>query len=112
MLTKVPLDGPSNIVLKRIFKNKEYKHPTQKMMQIFFFSVAYKKCLLYLQLKNISSNVWCVMGSPTTPVLANVFMRYMIKIEKSLLLSLTEYITYWNRYLADAIYFVKVNTIN
>ena len=47
------------------------------------------------------------MDSPLGPVLANIFM---IELENSLLPNLIKYITFWKRYVDDAICFAKKET--
>ena len=47
------------------------------------------------------------MDSPLGPVLANIFM---IELENSLLPNLTKYITFWKRYVDNAICFAKKGT--
>ena len=56
----------------------------------------------------IYMQVDCVaMGSPLGPVLADIF-----PIELAILSELTECIKYWERYVDDMIFFVKLATIN
>ena len=50
-----------------------------------------------------------IMGSPSGPFLADVFM---IKLENAILSELTECIKYWKRYVDDMIPLVKLGTIN
>ena len=55
----------------------------------------------YIQIDGVA------MGSLLARVLADIFM---IELENSLLPNLAKYITFWKRYVDDAICFVKVDT--
>ena len=63
------------------------------------------KCTTYVQTYVQTDGV--AMDSPLGPVLANIFM---IELENSLLPNLIKYITFWKRYVDDAICFAKKET--
>ena len=48
------------------------------------------------------------MGSTLGPVLANIFM---VHLENSVIPTLSEKLTFWNRYVDDTIAFVKRNDV-
>ena len=58
---------------------------------------------IYMQVDGVA------MGSPSGPVLADIFM---IELEKTILPKLTEFIKYWKRYVDDTISFVKLGNVN
>ena len=52
---------------------------------------------------------WCFDGSPLGPIIAGIFM---VELEKTPLLNLTEYMTPWKRYVKDTIATIKLTSID
>ena len=108
LFTIVPLDYTINLILERIYQDKELdilipEHDLKRLLElctkdnIFLFNG-----LLYQQIDGVA------MGSPLGPLLANVFMSH---VEKLLFNSeLKKEVNFWVRYVDDIfVIFDKVN---
>ena len=106
--TTVPLDRTVNIILKRIYDDKELKisisrNEMKELLLLwakkFHFTFNGK---LYMQVDGVA------IRSPFGPFLADIFV---IELEKAILPELTECTKCWKRYVGDTISFVKLVTI-
>ena len=103
LFTNVPLETTINIILKRIYVNKEIKTgiPKKELKTLLLLCTQsvqfYFNGDLYTQIDGVA------MGSPLGPVLANIFM---VELEK-LIVPVTPEISFWYRYVDDTICFIK-----
>ena len=108
LFTNIPTDSTINLILERVYKNKEIdimipEHELKKLLNlcikdnIFLFDGS-----LYQQVDGVA------MGSPLGPLLANIFMAYVANLLfKS---NLNEEIGFWARYVDDVlVIFNKIN---
>ena len=92
LFTDVPLQKTIDIILKRIYKNKEINTFISKkdMKDIIILCTKSVHCSMngdiYLQVDGNS------MGSPLGPVLAGIFM---VKLKRSIVPKLSNYIKFW-----------------
>ena len=109
LLTYVPLDYTTNVILRRIYNENEI-HTNIKRSEM--------KELLLLCTKNIhftfNSDIYqqchgVAVGSPMGTVIAGIFM---VELERTLLPRLTEYMTRWKRYVNDTIATIKLTSID
>ena len=103
LFTKVPLEFTINLILDRIYRDKEIntKLNREEMKKLLYlctkemhFSYNEK---LYRQIDGVA------MGSPLGPVLANIFMVYL---ENSLVPQLDD-VSLWYRYVDDTFTFIR-----
>ena len=108
LFTNVPLDFTINTILKRIYDQNEINTGITKQQM---------KELLLLCTKNVhftyNNNIYTqtdgvAMGSPLGPVLAGIFM---VELERTVLPTLSEYMSPWKRYVDDTITFIKEESI-
>ena len=103
LFTNVPLDTTINIILKRIYINKEIKTsiPKDDMRKLLYLCTKSVQFTFDSQFYSQVDGV--AMGSPLGPVLANIFM---VELEKTVVPSLPE-IAFWYRYDDDTICLIK-----
>ena len=109
LFTYVPLDFTVNVILRRIYNEKEiYTNIKRSEM----------KELLLLCTKNVhftfNNDIYrqCdgfPMGSPVASIIAGIFM---VELERILLPRLTEYMTPWKRYVDGTIATIKLTSID
>ena len=109
LFTYVPLDFTVNVILRRIYNEKEiYTNIKRSEM----------KELLLLCTNNVhftfNNDIYrqCDgfrMGSPLASVIAGIFM---VELERILLPRLTEYMTPWKRYVDGTIATIKLTSID
>ena len=109
LFTNVPLDRTIQLVLKRIYEKHEVSTnvtvlETKEMLilctkNVYFFSNEE----IYKQTDGVA------MGLPLGPLLAYIFM---IELENNIVPVWQEKLSFWKRYVNDAICFVKIGTIN
>ena len=109
LFTYVPLDFTINVILRRIY-NENVTHTNIKRSEM--------KELLLLCTKNVhftfNNDIYqqcdaVVMGFLLGPVIAGIFM---LELERTLLLKLTEYTTPWKQYVDDTIATIKLTLID
>ena len=109
LFTYVTLDFTISVILRRIY-NKNEIHTNIKKSEM--------KELLLLCIKNVhymlNSDIHqqfdgVAMGSPLGPVMAGIFM---VKLERTLLPRLIEYMTPWKRYVNGTIATIKSTSID
>ena len=92
--TNVPLEKIIDIILRRIYHDKEINiNITKKDMRDLL--------LLYIQIDRVA------MGSPLAPVLA----IFMVELERIVVPTLATHLRFWRRYVDDTICFVKMGSI-
>ena len=109
LFTYVPLDFTINVILRRIYNENEI-HTNIKRSEM--------NELLLLCTKNVhftfNNNIYqqcdgVAMGSPLGPVIAGIFM---VELERTLLSTLTEYMTPWKRYVNCTIATIKLTSVD
>ena len=103
LFTNVPLDATIDIVLKRIYDNREINTTINKREM---------KELINLCTKDVHFNfngTICVkknglaMVSPSAPVLAGIFI---VELERAVVPNLSQHLQFWKSYVDDTICFV------
>ena len=104
LFTNVPLEQKIEIILKRIYINKEITTniPKQEMKELLFLCTKNVHFTfnnqIYIQLDRVA------MGSLLGPVLANIFM---VELETSLIPNLNDKVKLWARFADDTYCFTK-----
>ena len=109
LFTNVPLDYTINLILEKIYQDKELdilipEHDLKRLLELCIIkdNIFLYNNLLYQQLDGVA------MGSPLGQLLANIFMSH---VEKLLFNSeLKKEVNFWVRYVNDI--FVMFNKIN
>ena len=108
LLTLVPLDYTVDLVLKRIYEDKEIqtnisRTEMKKLLLLCIKSVHFTfQNDIYLQKDGVA------MGSPLGSVLAGVFM---VHLERTLMPQLQKFMKPWKRYVDDIITYIKTDSI-
>ena len=108
LLTLVPLDYTVDLVLKRIYDDKEIqtnisRTEMKKLLLLCIKSVHFTfQNDIYLQKDGVA------MGSPLGSVLAGVFM---VHLERTLMPQLQKFMKPWKRYVDDIITYIKTDSI-
>ena len=109
LFTNVPLQKTIDIILKRIYENKEInpsisKKDMKDMLVLCTKNVHFSmNGGIYLQTDGVA------MGCPLGSVLAGIFM---VELERSLVPKLNNYIKFWKRFVDDTITFAKIEAID
>ena len=109
LFTNVPLEQAIEIILKRIYINKEITTniPKQEMKELLFLCTKNVHFTfnnqIYIQLDGVA------MDSPLGPVLANIFM---VELETSVISNLNDKIKLWKKFVDDTICFAKSEYTN
>ena len=99
LFTNVPLEETTDIIIKRIYDNKNINTdvPKNELREILYlytknahFTINNKT---YLQVDGVA------MDSPLGPVLANIFM---VELERNVITALSNDISLWKRYVDDS----------
>ena len=109
LLTNVPLDQTIDIILKRIFDNKELETSITRCEMREMLTLCTKIVHFKYNRKIFVQTDGVAMGSPLGPVFADIFM---IELEKTLLPdNYIQYIKFWRKYVDDTICYVKIRSI-
>ena len=109
LFTSVPLDFTIDVILRRIYMEKEIVtnitlNELKELLLLCTKNVHFSlNGQFYLQIDGIA------MGSPLGPVIASILM---VELERSLLPKLSSYMTSWKRYVDDTIAYVKTDAID
>ena len=108
LFTITSLDQTIDIIIKRIYYNKETNTdvPKKEMRELLYLCTKNAHFTFnnktYLQVDGVA------MGSPLDPVLANIFM---VELKRNIIPTLSNDISLWKRYYKD-ICFIKLTSIN
>ena len=108
LFTNVPLEKTIEITLKRIYERKEINTSISKKEMKQLLTLCTKNVHFTYDNKVYQQNDGVAMGSPLGPVLSGIFM---VKLENSLVPTLNESMTLWQRFVDDTISFVKNDSI-
>ena len=104
LFMNVPLDATTDIVLKRIFDNREInikisKREIKKLIKICTKNVHFDfNGTTYVQKDRVT------MGSLLIPILAGIFM---VELERGVIQKLSQHLQFWKHYADDTICFVR-----
>ena len=109
LFTNVPLEETIEIILKRIYINKEITAdiPKQEMKELLIF------CTKNVHFTSINETYIQVdgmaMGSPLGPVLANIFM---VELKTSVIPNLSNKVKLWKRFVDDTYCLARLEYID
>ena len=108
LFTNVPLDFTIDLILKRVYRNKEISTdiPQKDMKTLLLLCTKQVHFTYNKQIYSQKDGV--AMGSPIGPILANIFM---VDLETSLMPNLSSYMTVWRRYVDDTICYIDPSSI-
>ena len=104
LFTNIPLDATIDIVLKRIYDNREInttinKREMKELIKLCTKDVHFNfNGITYVQKDGVA------MGSPLAPVLAGIFM---VELERAVIPKLSQHLQFWEHYVDDTICFVR-----
>ena len=108
LFTNVPLEKAIDIILRRIYHDKEINISITKKGMIDLLLLCTKNVhftfvgKIYIKIDGFA------MGSPLAPVLADIFM---VELERIVVPTLPTHLRFWRRYVDDTICFVKIGSI-
>ena len=108
LFTNVPLEKTIDIILRRIYHDKEIninitKKDMRDLLLLCTKNVHFTfEGKIYIQIDGVA------MGSPLAPVLADIFM---VELERIVVPTLATHLRFWRRYVDDTICFVKTGSI-
>ena len=108
LFTNVPLEKTIDIILRRIYHDKEININITKKDMTDLLLLCTKNVhftfegKIYIQIDSVA------MGSSLAPVLADTFM---VELERIVVPTLATHLRFWRRYVDDTICFVKIESI-
>ena len=109
LFTNVPLDETIESILQKVYVEKKIKTSIPKLILKEILSLWTKHLHfrfngeIYIQINGVA------MGSPLSPLLANIFM---ISLEEKILPKVSNYLCYWKRYVDDTYAYVVPEKID
>ena len=109
LFTNVPLEYTIDVILRRIYDNKEVKSD---------IPITDMKTLLLLSTKNVHFTFnketyqqidGVAMGSPLGPIIAGIFI---VELETNIVPTLSEHLCLWKHYVDDTLCYVKRGSID
>ena len=104
LFTNASLEKTVKITLKRIYERKEINTSISKKEMKQLLTLCTKNVHFTYDNKVYQQNDGVAMGSPLGPVLSGIFM---VELENSLVPTLNQSMTLWQRFVDDTITFVK-----
>ena len=108
LFTNVPSEKTIDIILRRIYHDKEIninitKKDMRDLLLLCTKNVHFTfECQIYIQIDGVAA------GPPLAPVLADIFM---VELERIVVPTLATHLRFWRRYVDDTICFVKTGSI-
>ena len=108
LFTNVPLDKTIDIILRRIYKEKEIhtEIPRKEMKELLLLCT--KNVHFTFNKETYQQTDGVAMGSPLGPVLAGIFM---VELENKMVPKLKKSLKHWKRYVDDTLAYVKTGSI-
>ena len=107
LFTNVPLDETINIILNRIYVDKEISTPISRSEMKQLITICTKGVNFTFKGETYRQKDGVAMGSPLGPVLAGIFM---VALERQLVPILLSEMPLWRRYVDDTIAIIKCGT--
>ena len=108
LFTSIPLDYTIDLILRRIYVNKEIATEIPKKDMKTLLLLCTKQVHFTFNDEIYTQKDGVAMGSPIGPILSNIFM---VDLETTVLPTLTSYMTNWKRYVDDTICYINENAI-
>ena len=105
LFRNVPLDATIDIVLKRIYDNREINTTINKREMKELIKLCTKDVHFNFNGTTYVQKEGVAMGSPLAPVLAGIFM---VELGRTVIRKLSQHLQFWKRYVDDAICFVRI----
>ena len=109
LFTNVPLDDTIEIILRRIYDNKEIETDIERNDLKNLLLLCTKHVHFTFQNQTYIQTDGVAMGSPIGSILADISM---VELENTLIPTLYDHIDDWSRYVEDTIGVVKTESIN
>ena len=104
LFMNAPLNATIDIVLKRIYDNREINTSIRKTEMKELVKLCMKDVHFNFNGTKYVQKDGVAMGSPLPPVLAGIFM---VELERAVIPKLSQHLQFWKRYVDDTIYFVR-----
>ena len=104
LVTNVPLDATIDIVLKRIYDNREINTTINKIEMKELIQLCTKDVHFNFNGTTYVQKDGVAMGSRLAPVLAGIFM---VELERAVIPKLSQHLQFWKRYVDDVICVVR-----
>ena len=104
LFTNVPLDATVDIVLKRIYGNREINTTINKSEMKELIKLCAEDVHFDFNRSTYVQKNGLAMVSPLAPVLAGIFL---VELEKAVIPTLSQHLQFWKRYADDTICFVR-----
>ena len=108
LFTNVPLDFTIDLILKRIYDRKEIKTSISREEMKELLLICTKNVHFTFNGTIYTQNDGVAMGSPLGPVIAGIFM---VELERSVVPTLSRYMSNWKRYVDDTICWINEDAI-
>ena len=109
LFTNVPSDYTINIILKRVYYQRELETKLSRKEMNDPLLLCTKNVHFSYDNKLYSQKNGVAMGSPLGPVIAGIFM---VDLERNVIPKLSTHMTKWKRYVDDTITYINPSSIN
>ena len=107
LFTNVPLDQTIEIILNRVYKKNEISTDMTKSEMKELLNLCTKSVHFTFDGNIYVQNDGVAMGSPSGPVLANIFL---VELERSVIPTLMGKMKCWARYVDDTLCYIKTGS--